>query len=189
MSKQGDNFENDLELKLDVSTGSLSSFNSSSTMRDQNESIKGKRILIIGGSIVLFMLVAYLLTRSLSHSSHSDIKDGVNSAPTSKVKYESVMVDFPEIVTNLAPTNDKESYIKLLLTLELINTKDQDAVDKRIHLLKDTIIIFLRELRAADLTSAGGSMMLKAELIKRINKILYPVEIKDVLFKEIFVNQ
>ena len=100
-----------------------------------------------------------------------------------------MIVDFPEIVTNLAPTNDKESYIRLVLTLELNNTKDQDAIDKKLNMLKDSIIIFLRELRAADLTSAGGSMMLKTEVTKRINKILYPVEIKDVLFKEIFVNQ
>ncbi len=183
MSKNNDNFENDLELKLEPT-------NQGALFTSDYQSIKGKRLLIVGGSVLLFIIIAYLLTRSLSQGQHSapGVDASGNVAAVTQ-HYDSVMVDFPEIVTNLAPTNDKESYIKLMLTLELNNTKDQDAVDKKLHMLKDTIIIFLRELRAADLTSAGGSMMLKTEVIKRVNKILYPVEIKDILFKEIFVNQ
>ena len=182
MSKN-DNFESDLELKLEPtsSQGPLFGRNTSS--------IKGKRLLIIGGSIVLFMIIAYLLTKSLARDPHVANSARASGVVDVKQNYSNVLVDFPEIVTNLAPTNDKESYIKLILTLELNNTKDQDAIDKKLNMLKDSVIIFLRELRAADLTSAGGSMMLKTEITKRINKILYPVEIKDILFKEIFVNQ
>lgn len=182
MSKQQDNFDSDLELKLEPS-------NTTPLFASDYQSIKGKRLAIIAGSVILFMIIAYLLTKSLSQgaTTHSAAEKG--NAPVVTQRYDSVVVDFPEIVTNLAPTNDKSSYIKLSLTLEMNNTKDQDAVDKKLNMLKDTIIIFLRELRAADLTSAGGSMMLKTEVTKRVNKILYPVEIKDVLFKEIFVNQ
>jgi len=139
--------------------------------------------------VILFMIIAYLLTRALSQAAPANVASDKARSPAVTQYYNSVVVDFPEIVTNLAPTNDKESYIKLSLTLELSNSKDQDGVDKKLHMLKDTIIIFLRELRAADLTSAGGSMMLKTEVTKRVNKVLYPIEIKDVLFKEIFVNQ
>ena len=182
MSKN-DIFESDLELKLEPTSTQGPLFAS------EGPSIKGKRLLIIGGSMALFLIIAYFLTKSLARDTHPAHSTNTTAAATVTQSYNSVIVDFPEIVTNLAPTNDKESYIRLVLTLELNNTKDQDAIDKKLNMLKDSVIIFLRELRAADLTSAGGSMMLKTEVTKRINKILYPIEIKDILFKEIFVNQ
>lgn len=185
MSKQFNNFENDLELRLQpISTDSESSM----SYINDNNSLKGKRLVIIIASIVAFLLIAYLLTMFLSKEDQAT-SDMSAHKPSTGQSYNSVLVDFPEIVTNLAPTNDKESYIKLLITLELNNSKDQDAVDQKLVMLKDSVIVFLRELRATDLTSSGGSVMLKVELLKRINKVIYPVELKDILFKEIFVNQ
>lgn len=187
MSKQFENFESDLELRLQPITSGPGPMSATSFIND-NKSLKGKRLVMIIGSIVVFMLIAYLLTRFLSKEDHITARPDANKHSTGQ-SYNSVLVDFPEIVTNLAPTNDKESYIKLLITLELTNSKDQDAVDQKLIMLKDSVIVFLRELRATDLTSSGGSVMLKVELIKRINKIIYPAELKDILFKEIFVNQ
>ena len=186
MSKQFENLNGDLELKLEpMSMGT----DETPAFADDYRSIKGKRLLILIGSVVAFGIIAYILTRFLSHdATHAPSTSAVAHQEVSH-SYNSVMVDFPEIVTNLASTNDKESYIKLSITLELNEAKDQDAVDKKLYMMRDSIIIFLRELRAADLTSSGGSMMLKTEIIKRLNKILYPIEIKDILFKEVFVNQ
>jgi flagellar basal body-associated protein FliL len=56
-------------------------------------------------------------------------------------------------------------------------------------MIKDSIIVFLREIRSSDLASSGGSMMLKTELLKRINKIMYPIILKDILFREILLDQ
>lgn len=182
MSKQYDNFENDLELKLEPSS-------QPPLFPTDDQSVKGKRLLIIAISVILFVIIAYFMTKFLSQNVNTSASLEKRTSTNISQHYNSVMVDFPEIVTNLAPTNDKESYIKLSMTLELNDAKDQDGVDKKLNILKDTIIVFLREVRASDLTSAGGSMMLKTEVTKRVNKILYPIEIKDVLFKEIFVNQ
>lgn len=175
---------NDLELKLEHP-----GLGSSSMFESENKSLKGKRLLVIGGSVLIFVIIAYLLMNALSHDSNKPVSGVSKNEKVATQNYSSVLLDFPEIITNLSPVNDKESYIKLVIALELNDSKDQDAIDKKIYMLKDTIIIFLRELRANDLTSSGGSMMLREEIIKRVNKVIYPVEIKDVLFKEIFVNQ
>jgi len=182
MSKQYDNFEGDLELKLEPSS-------QPPLFPANDQSVKGKRLVVVLISVILFVVIAYFTTQFLSQNANIPASGEKTNSKNVAHHYSSVMVDFPEIVTNLAPTNDKESYIKLSMTLELNNAKDQDGVDQKLNILKDTIIVFLREVRASDLTSAGGSMMLKTEVTRRVNKILYPIEIKDVLFKEIFVNQ
>jgi flagellar FliL protein len=182
MSKQHDEFDNDLELKLSTSTTETTS-----DLINDYRAVKGKRIYIIVGSILAFALVGYLLTMIVSQNLKKH-----NSVELSEidVRYEhnGVLFDFPEIVTNLAPTNDKDSSIKLSVTLEVSASKNLDVIDQKLSMIKDSMIIFLREVRASDLTSSGGGLMLKTELMKRINKILYPIELKDILFKEIFIN-
>jgi flagellar FliL protein len=108
---------------------------------------------------------------------------------TPSTNTNSYFFELPEITTNLAPSNDKESWIKFAITLQLENSKDQAALDKKIPMIKDSIIVFLREIRSSDLGSSGGSLMLKTELLKRINKIMYPIALKDILFREILLDQ
>jgi hypothetical protein len=54
--------------------------------------------------------------------------------------------------------------------------------------VKDSLVTFLRSLRSTDFNSSGSTIYLKEELTKRINKIVAPVVIKEVLFQEITVN-
>ncbi len=151
-------------------------------------SVKGKRFLIIGACVIGFALVIYLLTSLIKTDSVVKTEPKVKAEVKSSVSGD-YLYDMQEVVTNLSPTSDKESWIKLSLTLQLNNGKDQSVVDQKLPMIKDSIIIFLRELRGTDLASSGGSLMLKTELMKRINKILYPVELKDILFREILLNQ
>jgi flagellar FliL protein len=180
----GNNKYSDDELQLQpISTSS----GSSPELEDQFKSVKGKRLIVIIGSILAIALLMgiYLYFRSPADTVSSSQK----LSDTPKANTNSYFFELPEITTNLAPNNDKESWIKFAMTLQLENSKDQDALDKKIPMIKDSIIVFLREIRSSDLASSGGSMMLKTELLKRINKIMYPIILKDILFREILLDQ
>jgi flagellar FliL protein len=52
----------------------------------------------------------------------------------------------------------------------------------------DSAQVFLRELRLDDLQGSAGMLRLREELMRRINAAVSPVEVRDVLFKEIIVQ-
>lgn len=180
MSRQNGNFDNDLELELSPTA-------ITSDVVNDYRAVKKNKLPIIIGAVVMLLLISYGLTMLVSNSSPP--RKAVELTDTD-VRYEhhGLMFDFPEIVTNLAPSGDKDAMIKLVMVLEVSDTKNLDVIDQKLATIKDAIIVFLREVRMTDLTSSGGSLMLKTELIRRINKVLYPIELKDILFKEIFIN-
>jgi len=154
----------------------------------QFQSIKGKRLfVIIAAVLAVAIIVALIVYFRDGASSVSSTKDKAVTLQTSSTN--NYFFEMPEIVTNLAPINDKESWIKFAITLQLENSKDQAILDKKIPMIKDSIIVFLREIRSSDLASSGGSLMLKTELLKRVNKIMYPIQLKDILFREILLDQ
>jgi len=150
--------------------------------------VKGKRLLLIAGALLGLTAVVYFLA-SYIKKSHINTAIPEHKAAEATPSGPNYFFDMPDLVTNLSPTNDKEGIMKLAMTFQLNNSKDQSVVDEKLSMIKDSIVIFLRELRATDLASSGGSLMLKTELLKRINKVLYPVELKDILFREILLNQ
>lgn len=99
-----------------------------------------------------------------------------------------VFLDLDEIITNLSNADGKPDYLKLKLVLMLDNARDLETVKAQAPLINDALNIFLRELRIADITGSGGALMIKAEMLKRINKVLYPIVVKDLLFKEFLIN-
>ncbi len=54
--------------------------------------------------------------------------------------------------------------------------------------INDVLQMYLRELRPADMQGSVGLYRLKEELLLRINKIVYPSQVNDLLFKEVLVQ-
>ena len=52
----------------------------------------------------------------------------------------------------------------------------------------DHFQVFLRELRVDDLNGSAGIYRIKEELLRRVSIAVYPVEIRDVLFKEMLIQ-
>lgn len=154
---------------------------------DPYDSIKGKRLYLLIGGLVGLVLIVFLFFYFRGDSSSAS---SVQESPKIQHKPHEMgyTFDLPEITTNLAPGDGKKTWIKIAITVQLENSKDQATLDKKLPVIKDGIIVFLREVREADLSSSGGSMMLKKELVKRLNKILYPVIIKDVLLREMVLD-
>ncbi|MBI1210581.1 MAG: flagellar basal body protein FliL [Alphaproteobacteria bacterium] len=98
-------------------------------------------------------------------------------------------VDVPEILVNLATTADKPAYLKLSVSLELKGGDEAaKALEPVLPRVVDQFQTYLRELRVEDLSGSAAMFRLKEELLRRVNTAVEPVEIKDVLFKEMIVQ-
>jgi flagellar FliL protein len=78
--------------------------------------------------------------------------------------------------------------MKLKITLELEDSSSLSQVQKMMPKINDVFQMYLRELRPADMHGSVGLYRLKEELLLRVNKIIYPSQISDILFKEVLVQ-
>lgn len=99
-----------------------------------------------------------------------------------------VYYDLPEMVVNLETGSKKKTFLKIQLTLELDEGEDLSLLDRVLPRVIDQFHVYLRELRADDLHGSAGIYRLKEELLRRVSAAASPVEIRDVLFKEMLIQ-
>jgi flagellar FliL protein len=102
---------------------------------------------------------------------------------------EVVYLDLPEILVNLnTGSRTKSTFLKIRLSLELPNGQDVPRVEAQMTRVMDSFNMFLRELRIEDLKGSAGMYRLREELLARVAVVVAPIEVNDVLFKEMLVN-
>lgn len=101
---------------------------------------------------------------------------------------ELIFHDLDEIIVNLNTEGKNVSFMKLKVTFELEGKNNLDTVVKMSPRIRDVMQIYLRELRPSDLQGSVGVYRLRDEILLRINKVIYPAQVKDILFKDIVVQ-
>lgn len=111
-------------------------------------------------------------------------------APPAEPKKVATFLDLPDITVNLAagPGQERQSYLRLKLALELSDPKMAAQVQPLTPRLLDAFQTFLRELRASDLEGSAGLYRLKEELVRRTNAAVHPARIEALLFKDVLVQ-
>jgi flagellar FliL protein len=101
-----------------------------------------------------------------------------------------VFVELREMLLNLSPDmpQEKAKYAKLRLALELKDAGVEDEVKPLMPRIEDTLQVYMRELRASDLTGSVGLYRLREELLRRVNVAVYPAKVEAVLFKDVIVQ-
>lgn len=99
-----------------------------------------------------------------------------------------IFTDMDELIVNLNTEGKSVSFMKLKITLELEGNDNVETVNKMMPRIRDVFQVYLRELRPADMQGSVGLYRLREELLLRINKIIYPAQVKDILFKEVLVQ-
>lgn len=113
-----------------------------------------------------------------------DGKDAKGGPPVSLGMYYEV----PELAANLSTNARKPVYLKLTLSLLMAKETDRPKLDALVPMLMDGFQNYLRELHVEDLGGSMGVYRMREELLTRATIIALPVEIKDVLFKEMLVR-
>lgn len=112
--------------------------------------------------------------------------DAPKEAP--KAVGPAVFMDLPEMLVNLQTQGRKQAFLKIKVAIELESVLDQPKVEAVQVRLIDTFQVYLRELRPEDLQGAAGMHLLREELLTRIQAVVKPVKVNDVLFKEMLVQ-
>ena len=101
---------------------------------------------------------------------------------------ELVFYDLPQILVNLNSGGKRNSYLKIALALEFDKGTDMTMVQAVLPRIMDNFQIYLRELRIEDLNGSAGPMMLKEELLMRLNASTGVPKVNDILFREILIQ-
>jgi len=91
-------------------------------------------------------------------------------------------------IVNMADSGGSR-YLRVTLQLELDDTKKfPEALDMRKPQLRDAILTVLASKRYEEISSAQGKLILKQELLRRINSLVTEGTIVNIYFTE-FVSQ
>ncbi|GAB4371063.1 MAG: flagellar basal body-associated FliL family protein [Kiloniellaceae bacterium] len=99
-----------------------------------------------------------------------------------------VFYDMPQMLVNLNTGGKKNNYLKIAISLELTSQDDLATIETLLPRVVDNFQVYLRELRVEDLRGSAGVQRLREELLMRVNTAVHPVEVRDVLFKEMLVQ-
>ena len=106
-----------------------------------------------------------------------------------KTDASAVFFDVPELLINLSvKPGQKPVYVKVKVTLEMASVLDVEQAEKMLPRIIDSLQFYLREMRMEEIQGSGGSYRLKEEIQGRLNRILSPVKVVDVLFKEFLIQ-
>ena len=136
----------------------------------------GLLVLGGGGGVALFLL-------SGDEGEHAD-----EAAAEEKIVEHLVFYDLPEMLVNLNTGGRKPSYLKVLIALEITDPEAIPEIEEKLPRVIDNFQVYLRELRVEDLDGSAGMFRLKEELLRRVNLSVAPVEVKDILFKEMLIQ-
>ncbi len=111
-----------------------------------------------------------------------------NSEEPAPPPVKMIFYALPEILTNLNGSGRNSSVPKARLTLELVEGADLDRLNQFQPRIIDILQVYLRELRIDDLRGSQGMIILREELLARINEVVTPVEVANVLFNDILIQ-
>ncbi|HAH11484.1 MAG TPA: flagellar basal body protein FliL [Alphaproteobacteria bacterium] len=98
-----------------------------------------------------------------------------------------VFFDLPAILVNLR-SDEKPVFLKLVVSLELSEPNAIKAVEGVLPRVVDQFQTYLRELRVEELSGSAATIRLKEELLRRVKMAASPVEVQDVLFKDMIIQ-
>ena len=145
--------------------------------------LSGKRLVIGGGALVVVLGGAWYMGMLDAYLGGGE--EGQEKVVAQK---DMTYFDLPDLPVNLTTTANKPSYLRLVVSLELEDAGAVRELKKLMPRIIDNFQVYLRELRAEDLSGSAGVYRLKEELLARINTAVQPVEVHDVLFKELLIQ-
>lgn len=121
-------------------------------------------------------------------AAHGEAKASGHGAEGAVDAIQAHFYEVPEILVNLSSTGSANRYLKLKLNLEMSSEADMTSVERLMPRIVNDFQLYLRQLRVEDLQGASGVYRLREALLLRANQAAQPLQINDVLFKEILVQ-
>jgi len=155
--------------------------------KGETEKKKILKIAIISGLalVIIIIIVAIfwvLLPRFLKTSTEAKASKTDTNISTSVSTY--ALDDF--IVNLFHPSEDRFLRIKIELGLEGQDT--QKEIEKKLPKIRDSLLMLLSSKSVEEISTLQGKLILKNEIINRINSILNTGHISAVYFTEFIIQ-
>jgi flagellar protein FliL len=162
-----------------------------------------KKMMIIGGAVAVLLIAAgagAYFTGMIggkggegeeAAQEHGGGEHGAAATivgPDGKPMTKPIFYTLPDFLVNLNAQGKASSYLKATIVIELARQGDLPLVEANLPRISDAFTTYLRELRPGDLAGSAGIQRLREELVLRVNKVVTPVKVSDVLFKDIVVQ-
>ncbi len=100
-----------------------------------------------------------------------------------------VFLEIPNLIVNFSSSSGRPKYLKLSIQIEVPDEDSKKKLEAAIPRIVDHFQTYLRELRLEDLKGSSGLYRMRIELKSRVASAVPGVEIRDVLFQEILIQQ
>jgi flagellar protein FliL len=160
-------------------------------------------LLILGGGAAAFFAGVFTPSETeASEDSHGEAKPDAHGKPDAKADAHGapakdghgapgaggVFFNVPDMVVNLNSTGRRPSFLKISISVEVGRQEDVPEIEKVMPRIVDNFQVYLRELRLEDLRGSAGIYRLREELLLRVGVAAHPVQVKDVLFREMLIQ-
>ena len=156
-----------------------------------------KRTLVIVGAVFLLLMfgtgIAFFVlwgkvsaSKSNNIASHENVAEStLSTSPLSTGRKK--VFPLKTFVVNLADTGGKR-YLRLGMVLELDDVALASEIEENLPHVRDKILMLLPSKTFDDIKTFEGKMMLKKEIMNRLNSILKEGKISNLYFEEFVVQ-
>ncbi|MDL2275789.1 flagellar basal body-associated FliL family protein [Desulfosarcina sp. OttesenSCG-928-G10] len=149
-----------------------------------------KTIIIVGSAALVFLLVIgagfFILWSKIS-----SITSGEEVAPDVTVQEEEnvlgPMLSLETMIVNLADDGGKR-YLRVTMALELSGPEAMSSINMRLPQIRDTILMILPTKTYKDVSTTGGKVALRNELMGAVNQLINKGRVSNIYFTEFVVQ-
>ena len=92
------------------------------------------------------------------------------------------------MLVNLSSGGNENTYLSIVVSLEIEDPTIAPQLDALMPSIVENFQLYLREVPVEDLNGSAGLYRLKEELLVRVIAAVQPLQIKDVLFRDMSVQ-
>ena len=142
-------------------------------------------LLIAGGGFVAFELG--LLEKVMSSIQSTGENTGTNTLITANTPSNLNTATLPPFLVNLSDPLGRR-YIKLELEVELITPSVAKELGAQNSRIRDSLIMLLSSKTYSELSVPEGKLLLKNEILDRINQVLGGPKVTQVFFNDLVIQ-
>lgn len=139
------------------------------------------RLVIIVLLVVVIALTAIIGYFVVSGNQISDIKKKLNP-----IEEQTILLN--EFLVNLRFENNRKNYLKVQIALMYTDAKQTEVINTNISKIRDVILSELRKNSADEILDGEAIVVLKKDIIQKINIALDNDIIKDVYFTDLVIQ-
>lgn len=145
-----------------------------------------KKLIIIGGAVFLLLIMG---GGGVFYFGLLDEMLGVEEEDTGVIITEGkVFYKLDAITLNLNAEGPKSRFLKLGLTLVLINEEDVIKIETRIPRIIDNVTAYMRELTPEELAGSANFYQVREDLLVRVQVAVAPVKVTRILFNTALIQ-